>query len=1003
MARVFLSHSSKDKAFVRRLAQDLRDLGHQPWFDEWEIRVGACIVTEVQKGLAEAHYVVLVLTPEAVASGWVDGEWKNAYWSEISNRRVLVLPILLRSCELPPLLRNKMYADFTGRYELGLARLTQAIDPGIENSQQLEGRTTQHREGHRAPESASATGEMRDEESGASTAASAPSTSTINHNDRYATISSEGPRIMGRPFPELRSDLIARTADKLSSPGDVGILFISGPSRVGKSHLCRSLMGTLVRSHGVEAHTFSVVNDSLPLLRRIAASLFPESQVAAPADLARSFVESNVRRLIHLSNCQDLPVHDVQALESLFTELEAHAWRSVQFLLEARTGNSPHWRAFVKGISNKISGCQKVTVEHLTLGEIVQAVDELFLTVQAERIAGALKKKAGSDPVSLIHTLEYLITHGVLSWIEDGEQEFLTINDDSSFFGRLNQIPDKIASFLRDQIEDYKPRRGEEALKRFPYANRLALLASVGPDFDRIRQATALGITLTDLRSMDFQLIRDGFLVHTGYDTVDFSQDVMRLAAESYGRDNNLFWEVAYSVVETMNEHTARDEVIAGALYHCIRDYRKALLCYRAALELAKAMGDYHLQKTALLGCIKCSDMLQPDSVAQKKERIGWRVEIGWNEMQGGSQKQALDYLDNALSYARELLRHGGHDENKILRRETVRIRQRMLTCLLDRQQIKKCLDLLESLVPTIENTKHLFDTLNRFVLLCYMTGEASSGYTAACWGLALAEKLDQESKSVILSDVGHLLLLQSPRQAAQFWRQCLNTAQELRQQTHAQANCLVADLITTRTSDEKTLHTLFQTVQTQTGTSIQLSRLHMHAGVQSALNTDWENALKHFELAKSHAVAFGLVSDEWEAYNNLGITHIALDNRELARRSFTLAASRVHPMIKECAPKRISAIGMRLVSQARKLEPDVQSTIEQTSFVAPPSSTGLFWILLYNLEQIKHWGVLISLPKDFGISIDTAARGLAYEIIGTELYPLRVSTGQGTLVLALE
>ena len=34
---VFLSHSSKDKAVVRPLAQRLKEAGRRLWFDEWEI------------------------------------------------------------------------------------------------------------------------------------------------------------------------------------------------------------------------------------------------------------------------------------------------------------------------------------------------------------------------------------------------------------------------------------------------------------------------------------------------------------------------------------------------------------------------------------------------------------------------------------------------------------------------------------------------------------------------------------------------------------------------------------------------------------------------------------------------------------------------------------------------------------------------------------------------------------------------------------------------------
>jgi TIR domain len=37
---VFLSHSSKDKAVVRAVAQRLRTDNLRVWFDDWEVRPG---------------------------------------------------------------------------------------------------------------------------------------------------------------------------------------------------------------------------------------------------------------------------------------------------------------------------------------------------------------------------------------------------------------------------------------------------------------------------------------------------------------------------------------------------------------------------------------------------------------------------------------------------------------------------------------------------------------------------------------------------------------------------------------------------------------------------------------------------------------------------------------------------------------------------------------------------------------------------------------------------
>ena len=40
---VFLSHSAKDKAVVRPLAERLREDGVNVWFDEWVLKPGDCI------------------------------------------------------------------------------------------------------------------------------------------------------------------------------------------------------------------------------------------------------------------------------------------------------------------------------------------------------------------------------------------------------------------------------------------------------------------------------------------------------------------------------------------------------------------------------------------------------------------------------------------------------------------------------------------------------------------------------------------------------------------------------------------------------------------------------------------------------------------------------------------------------------------------------------------------------------------------------------------------
>lgn len=130
MASVFLSHSSKDKEFVEWLANQLKELGHSVWFDKWEIGVGDCIVTEIEKGIGDCDFVVIVLSPNAVSSTWVDREWKAKYWDEIQKNKTLVLPILMEKCDIPILLKTRHYADFSGSERtVAFAKLVLAISP----------------------------------------------------------------------------------------------------------------------------------------------------------------------------------------------------------------------------------------------------------------------------------------------------------------------------------------------------------------------------------------------------------------------------------------------------------------------------------------------------------------------------------------------------------------------------------------------------------------------------------------------------------------------------------------------------------------------------------------------------------------------------------------------------------------------------------------------------------------------------------------------------------
>ncbi len=131
MSSIFLSHSHADKPFARRLAADLRKAGHAVWIDEAEINIGDSLIEKIREGLDQVDFVAAIITSASVTSKWVTRELDIASNREIEENRVVVLPLLLESVELPGFLKGKFYGDFTdmSRYEEVLELLLRKLGP----------------------------------------------------------------------------------------------------------------------------------------------------------------------------------------------------------------------------------------------------------------------------------------------------------------------------------------------------------------------------------------------------------------------------------------------------------------------------------------------------------------------------------------------------------------------------------------------------------------------------------------------------------------------------------------------------------------------------------------------------------------------------------------------------------------------------------------------------------------------------------------------------------
>ena len=75
---IFISHASEDKeTIVRPIAQLLANFGTKVWYDEFSLDVGDSLSRSIDKGLANSHFGLVVLSPSFLQKDWPDYELRG--------------------------------------------------------------------------------------------------------------------------------------------------------------------------------------------------------------------------------------------------------------------------------------------------------------------------------------------------------------------------------------------------------------------------------------------------------------------------------------------------------------------------------------------------------------------------------------------------------------------------------------------------------------------------------------------------------------------------------------------------------------------------------------------------------------------------------------------------------------------------------------------------------------------------------------------------------------
>jgi hypothetical protein len=126
---VFISHSSEDKPFVRRLAEELRKRSITLFLDEEQLVPGQPWQEALDRAVRSAGSVLVFIGPTGIGP-WAQSEVAYGIRQQITDSNFRVIPVLGPGAsvdQLPPLLRNFAFIDLRNLDSAEFDRLEAAV------------------------------------------------------------------------------------------------------------------------------------------------------------------------------------------------------------------------------------------------------------------------------------------------------------------------------------------------------------------------------------------------------------------------------------------------------------------------------------------------------------------------------------------------------------------------------------------------------------------------------------------------------------------------------------------------------------------------------------------------------------------------------------------------------------------------------------------------------------------------------------------------------------
>jgi len=116
----FISHSTKDLEFAERLHADLQNSGVRCWFSPHDMEIGGDIWDDIDQAIRTRDKIVLILSEDALGSGWIEDEVKKGFAEERARDQRVLFPVRIDDAVMDSnepwatkLRDNRLIGDFT--------------------------------------------------------------------------------------------------------------------------------------------------------------------------------------------------------------------------------------------------------------------------------------------------------------------------------------------------------------------------------------------------------------------------------------------------------------------------------------------------------------------------------------------------------------------------------------------------------------------------------------------------------------------------------------------------------------------------------------------------------------------------------------------------------------------------------------------------------------------------------------------------------------------------